>query len=251
MSIFNNKVAYSKAPITEAIIDVRAVLPDDVDVATLRRGHDSEITAYPQATPLYLAHVHVEMPKAQAPTMQSTHGAHGWKSISADKLYVWQSRLDGFTLSRLAPYDQWKSFRAEAERLWDRYRIHARPAQVTRIAVRYVNRFDLPSQMGDLKEYLTTQPEVTTTMPHYALAGFFMQLQIPQPDLSAMLLLNEALVPPSGPETISVLLDIDLFIEKTLPTDSAQIWESIERLRHRKNEVFEGCITDATRERIR
>jgi hypothetical protein len=68
----------------------------------------------------------------------------GWRFVSPDKLHVFQARLNGFTFSRLPPYVDWESFRTEARRLWDLYRAVANPIAPTRIAVRYINRLDLP-----------------------------------------------------------------------------------------------------------
>src|SRR5207249_4682207 len=98
------------------------------------------------------------------------------------------------------PYDSWEAFRAEARRLWKTYRDVARPAKIDRMAVRYVNRLDLPADLRDFKDYLRTVPEVSGDLPQ-ALAGFFLQLNIPQPDLGCTLLLNEAIIEPTRPRT--------------------------------------------------
>lgn len=78
-----------------------------------------------------------------------------------------------------------------------------------------------------------------------------MQLQIPQEDLEGMLLLNEAIIPPPGDNIVSVLLDIDLFCTVNFPGNENTHWNLLEKLRIRKNEVFEACITDKTRELVK
>ena len=55
----------------------------------------------------------------------------------------------------------------------------------------------------------------------------------------------------SAPRTASVALDIDLFRAEDLPDDDGQRRRLFEELRCRKNEVFEACITEKTRELIR
>jgi uncharacterized protein (TIGR04255 family) len=67
-----------------------------------------------------------------------------------------------------------------------------KPKLINRLALRYVNRLDLPLPVGDLKYYLRTVPEVSPDLPQ-GLSGYFMQLQIPQEDISAILILNQAL----------------------------------------------------------
>lgn len=81
--------------------------------------------------------------------------------------------------------------------------------------------------------------------------GFFMRVAIPQDDLKGVLLINQTIVPPPKPEVTSVVLDIDLFRETDVSTDEQSVWEFFEKLRERKNEVFEACITDNARRLIR
>ncbi|MCO6459644.1 MAG: TIGR04255 family protein [Pirellulaceae bacterium] len=71
-----------------------------------------------------------------------------------------QSRVNGFTFSRLAPYESWEPFRHEARRQWEVYRNRLNPQGVARIAVRCINRIDLPGDSVDLKEYFRTSPEI-------------------------------------------------------------------------------------------
>ncbi len=62
-----------------------------------------------------------------------------------------------------------------------------------------------------------------------------------------MLVINEAIAPPSNPEIVTVILDLDLFRHQIWESDDEDIWQFLERLRDRKNEVFEASITDKTR----
>ena len=166
----------------------------------------------------------------------------------------WQVRPGGFTFSRLAPYQSWEPFRDEARRLWEITRTVVKPGTYTRVALRYVNRLELPLPFSDFKEYLLTVPEVAPTLPQ-ALSTFFMQLQIPQVDIQAMLILNQQLLPQvlqgTQPVVAPVLLDIDLFKEIDLPQNEEGMWNLLETLHFKKNATFEGCITDKTRALIR
>jgi len=135
--------------------------------------------------------------------------------IGRDERQIAQFRLDGFTFSRLAPYPEWESVREEALRLWRAYRVLAPDARVTRVAVRYVNRLKLPLPVGDLGDYLTLRPELPSEVG--GISGFFVHLEIPQPDISAMLIINEAIAEPPTEQRLAVLLDFDLFRDTALP----------------------------------
>jgi len=112
-----------------------------------------------------------------------------------------------------------------------------------------VNQLDLPADLRDFKDYIRSYPEVSSDLPQ-SLAGFFSQIQIPLEQVSAMLILTQAMVPPPSPDRVSVVLDIDVIRQNVKFLSDAEIWEALEVLREQKNLVFESCITNRTRELI-
>src|SRR3990172_12756662 len=226
------KKHYPKAPITEAIIDLRVELPEGTGISELEIVHEGLEAAYPTKKNRILAEVQAQIgDQGAAAAARSKHV--GFLFSSRDEKQIFQARLDGFTMSRLAPYESWEPFLDEARRLWDKYRSIAKPTKVTRLATRYINRLDLPLPVNDLKDYLRTVPEVSSELPQN-LAGYFMQLRIPQEDIKALLLLNQAIIDPSKPGVASVVLDIDVFRVDELPRDEQAVWDFFEVLRIRK-----------------
>jgi uncharacterized protein (TIGR04255 family) len=75
------------------------------------------------------------------------------------------------------------------------------------------------------------------------------QMIFPQADLQAVAVVHQVILPPPTPENTSILLDIDLFREGHESVETAEIWKLLDQLRDRKNELFEACLTDKTRER--
>lgn len=105
----------------------------------------------------------------------------------------------------------------------------------------------MPLPITELREYLRTLPEISSDLSQ-VLNGYVMQLLILQKDFGGMLSLIEATVPPPRPEVFSVNLDIDLFKESTTEFDSDEkVWRLLDILRHKKNEIFERCITEKAR----
>ncbi len=243
-----DQVPYTKAPITEALIDIQVTLPEDVTVSDLARVDIGEEIGYPQRRNRFAVLGEIAIGDQIETAARQMHV--GYDFVSMDERQIVQVRQNGYTFSRLAPYDRWQTFREEARRLWDVYRSVAKPVSITRVAVRYINRLDLPLPMDDFKDYLRTVPEVAPDLPQ-ELGGYLMQLAIPQVDLDSLLLLNETLLPAPNPDTVSILLDIDLFRQLEESVEDDELWSLLEQFRHRKNQVFEACITERTRELIR
>jgi len=163
-----------------------------------------------------------------------------------------QDRLDGFSFSRLEPYEDFDKLKSEARRLWNIYREVARPTKVTRLAVRYINQLNLPGNKVEPEDYLNAYPYVSERLPDElrSIGPFLMNLQLLQDDLKGVLVFNQALAAPKKPDTVSIVLDFDLSVSDPPVTNEQELWEFFERLRQRKNEYFEAFITDKTRELI-
>jgi uncharacterized protein (TIGR04255 family) len=238
---------YAHAPITEALIDIRATVPTDVTVEDLTRAHREIEADYPKmASRLDFHGMFSAGARVGATAQQDIIGS---VFFSKDEKQIAQLRRDGFTFSRLAPYDDWENLRDEARRLWSIYRSIAKPTEISRVALRYINQINIPLPMRDFRDYLRTYPEVSTDLPQ-ELAGFFMQTQIPQKDIGAILILTQTMVPPPDDKTSSVVLDVDVFIQDMALLTDEDIWGRLELLRNRKNEAFEACITNQTRRMI-
>lgn len=245
---------YPNAPITEAIIEFQVAfdqVPTDETWNSIRAHvHDS----YPTAEPVMLGAFQVHSTPQLTFNMSQTNT--GFRYRSDDGTRAFQALTTGFTATRLRPYDNWERFKTEAQDLWAVYKQVARPHAVTRIALRYINRIELPGPTVDLQKYLRTSPEVADGFPN-ALTGFFMQLSMFQQDLSALLIVNETLLPAAAPSNdasgasvpnaLPVILDIGLSREKQWDVDDDNVWDALDQLRDRKNQVFEASITDDAR----
>ncbi len=237
---------YSRAPIIQALIDIQVKSDAWVDLATLSAPLAEIRTDYPTCTPVFTGNATIQLvPSGTSKFDVSQIGySHNGRS---DHKYVFQARQEGLTVSRLAPYETWEKLRDEFLRIWRWYAGVVKPKEIMRLAVRYTNRFDFPLPFRDFKEYLSTTPEIGTGLPA-ELGGFVMQLQIPQPDLPGMIIVNEALVPPAREGVGSVLVDIDVFQTEKIPYNFS---ERLELLHDLENKFFEGSITDKARELIR
>ena len=238
-------IQYERAPITEALIDIRIEIPDGVTLAALEGLHDHVQKIYPGKAKH--GSVRGQFSVGEEVAASATQKDMGFVFRSADGTQIFQARLDGFTFSRLRPYGNWMGLRDEARRLWEIYRGAVPSPKIKRVAVRYINQVDIPSTSVDYKDYFRTTPEVSPDLPQ-GLSGFFMELHLPQIDFGGMLVLRQASVPPPTPNLTSVILDLDVFRESTEAISEDEVWELLEKLRKRKNDFFEGSITDRARE---
>jgi uncharacterized protein (TIGR04255 family) len=236
---------YANAPITEAIIDLRVELPAGTRLPELEYVHKRIKDDYPTKIERKLATGSIEVGLRVSATAQAEQ--IGFAFTSADKKQTALSLLSGFTFGRQKPYESWDPFRDEARRVWGFYRAIAKPTKVTRLAIRNINRIDIPKAYVELKDYFRTSPEISPDLPQQ-MDSFFMQAQLSFPDLDSIAIINQTAIPPSVSQTVSIILDIDLQRGQNVPQDEDAIWACFEELRTKKDEIFEACITDASRE---
>jgi len=185
-------------------------------------------------------------PAQGPPSFAHTHRVSGIRLTGNERVLLIQPR--GMTFNHLPPYSSWEVFQPEARQLWERYVKFVKPEAVTRVALRYINRIEIPEVTFETNDYFHLYPQIPDMIPQ-DMSAFFMQIQMPQvdlgPDVTAAI--NFAPVQPSREHSTSILLDIDVFALRNLSTSSDEVFNLLDVIRARKNKLFEACITDRTR----
>jgi len=239
----------ANAPITEALIDIQAVLPENIRIDELEAIQGRISAGYPNKESRHRFSVELQGKGAAKPDVVTADPViDGFLARSPDGLQVVQYRLDGFTFSRLAPYIDWNSLRDEAKRTWQIYKTEARVERVKRIAVRYINSIEV-SAGERIEDYLKR--------PSLGIPGFegpphsFLTREISVDSSTGVsAVVTVAMQPPADPAKKVVFLDIDVFKEfSTSPSDD-EVWGFLERLREVKNAVFFGLATSKALEKF-
>jgi len=235
-----------KAPITEALIDFRTKVKDGFDVNLFQSLHESIKDKYPEKRQQKKADVKVEL-KSQGPSViRSSDAVNGYFFTSADKRQIFQVKLDGFTFNRLKPYENWELFREEAHRLWQLYKEIASP-DIIRVAVRYINRFNVPLPIKDFNEYLTAAPTVPPELPQ-GVMSFLSRVVIADPEIDATVTITQVLEQMAEPTSVPIILDIDAYRLNRDRISEVEAWALLEKLHDFKNKVFFSSITNKAME---
>jgi uncharacterized protein (TIGR04255 family) len=234
-----------KAPINEALIDFRVSLPKTVSIADLEKLHEPIKDRFP--TKKARRQWQVELKQEENTHSTRDLGVDGFLFTSADKDAVVQFRMDGFTYSKLRPYDTWDAMLKSAQPLWEKYRDFTKPVEVTRIATRFINAIEIPETQFDLDDYFTAAPRMPKNVPD-RLGDFFSRVAVIFQEEQATGIVHFVLGKSSQPNTTQVILDIDVFQEKSFNSDDPEIISTLNKLREIKNRIFFGSITDKAKE---
>lgn len=241
------RTIFRNAPITEALLDIQVTLPKDIDLSKLESFQDAIKNRYPmkRERTSWQSKIKFDPEKGPEP-LPSSGGVDGFLFHSADGKQIVQARLDGFTFNKLKPYDKWEALRDEAQKLWAHYIEIANPEQVTRVALRYINRIEIPLPLKDLKDYILTVPEIAAGFPQ-GLRNFFMRLEIPILSIDSLAIVTLTMEPPAETKTLPLIFDIDVIYNSTaLDPSSSHVWSKLEDLHNLKNDIFFKSITEKT-----
>lgn len=238
---------YKSAPITEAVIELRLQPSTPVDKAALRELAESLKADFPKQAPMQFLSMGIARQPDQTFQQSVSQSIIGVRLAKADDSRVLQIRQEGYAYSHMAPYTDWDTFRTEALPLWKRYRELYPEARLSRCALRYINRIDIPEAQIEIYDYFSLYPKIPEALPQQDVIGMTLNLQMPQKDLECVANVQQAISEPVKPGQISFILDIDIFRLQIESWNDEEAWGFLEKLRERKNEIFEACITDRTR----
>ena len=227
------------APVVEGLIDIRIERSGTVDFEHLRAFSDSLAREFPAREEIKQFSGQFTFSSEGVPTVEGgTTGPIGFLVRSADRGWAAQFRVDGCTVSRLAPYTSWNDLVGQTKRLWGLYRNAIGPAKVTRLAVRFINSIAFPA--GDqFDQTFRTTFQVAPELPQ-AVAGFFLRFVVPFPSSETMAIVTQSLHENSNECTF----DIDAFTLVPDGTKEEELWTRIEVLRATKNQLFFRSLTD-------
>jgi uncharacterized protein (TIGR04255 family) len=238
-----------RAPIVEAVIHWQARAGRPLDPESLRKLLEERLPEYPNRQAQH--EVQLTANKSQADT-ELTHHARwqGFRLQSDDPPHVVQFTSDGLIFSRLAPYDRWQSFEAEAFRVWDVFVDAAEPAAVQRLGVRFINRIEIAA--GDRPDkflHIAKRPLKGMDLPTrsflyrdvFTLAGTPYQVRLLRTIQSA-----EA----SG-RTDALILDVDVHAIEPGSMEREKIAQHLAKMRWLKNKVFFSSITKRAKDLFR
>jgi uncharacterized protein (TIGR04255 family) len=239
---------YRNAPIVEAVLDIEVRAASPMPTQSAFKDFANSISAkFPQFAELNQFQLNVVGSQSGSTVGQSMQ-ASGIRLVRPANDRVVMAQPRGLSFSHLPKYTTWSEFRSEARALWDRYVDTVKPLGVTRMALRYINRIDIPQAKFELDDYFAFYPNVPKSLPD-DISGFFTQVQIPQLDMPAtsIAFINFSSAGQPKENTCTVVIDIDVVTMREMAISSDEVFNHFDEIRARKNEIFESCITDKTR----
>ncbi len=227
----------SKAPIVEAVLDIRVVPSVKWDETSLQNELKQRLPDFPNHETM--RETRVLLLGQPAPVVN--FDCVGFKLHSIDNLHIVQFNKGSFVFSRLKPYGDWEQFSREALRSWAIYCELLKPSEVRRVGLRFINRIAIKQSKIELSDYYKYPPEPLKEL-NWPLSGYLHHdvMQVPETSYSV----NVIKTVQNIPREIGLLLDIDVFMQDHFAYNELRIIECIEEMRWVKNKIFFGSLTE-------
>ncbi len=240
----------SKAPITEAIVDIRVKAHPEFDAQVFEQLKNRLAKRFPEVAKQQGIEASFTIDQERG-AIQSTRdlGLRGYIYKSDDGLEIAQFRVDGFTYNRLHPYTSWEQIFPQAMDLWKLYATTAKPTHVTRLALRYLNQIAVPKTIDAFEQVLTTPLPLPPKIP-LPMSRFFTRVTVHDQEKELAAHVSQAFEPNERGEPGTLLLDIDVFHQRDYDVGNASTSNAISKIfssiHEMKNNIFFQSLTEET-----
>ena len=237
---------YNNAPIQEAVFDIRVKKVSNIDIEYYKSLRETALSEYPKTKSKIQVSGKYRFEKSDFITEHGTPKEMGVIFTNEKGNKKVQFRKDGFTFNQLKPYTNWDKFSKEAFKYWNIYKNELQPDSIDRIALRYINKIDLPlTDDLNFDDYFLNIPQLPSTFDQ----GYLSLYQRIKAQCSIGDFIANVTSKFDKPEDnyLPFILDIDVFGLRDFSIDE-NLNEEFLKIRENKNEIFESFITNKTRD---
>jgi uncharacterized protein (TIGR04255 family) len=240
----------TRPPITEALVDLRATIPGDLESFSALAKQLKHRFPHLQENRQFEGKL--EFKDGDVRSHVSPPAFAGIFAANEEKTIYVQFRPDGFTLNNVVKtagsYIGGDRLIGEALDLWNWLVEQTEITGVSRVGLYYLNQLnELPLKPGEKTNlYFQNPPSLPHGSPQ-TIKGFLTQVTAYDHDREANAIVIQQVKPsPQKDEFRRVRIAVDVFRTGTFPVEAAPLGEVLGSLRQLKNEIFFSLLTDKT-----
>ena len=239
----------TRPPIVEAVIGFGIRLHEPMEGPAFAKVSAEFKAKFPAAMLMRQRAVQMRFEPGEPDQTTASESLRGVRFDNDAKDRVAIFAVDGFSFSHVNTYSDWATFKSDALAAWNEYCHLAKPQEIVRVGLRYINRFDFDSPL-ELNEYFTAAPSLPPDLPQTILGPSHSQALFPLPDGLGVGSLTHAINSSMGND-INIILDIDIYQENTNydPAKPAA-WDLLDKFREQKNRVFFAAVNEKALEKF-
>jgi uncharacterized protein (TIGR04255 family) len=230
-------------PIVEAMIHWSALPGQAYDLVSILDSLKQRFGRFVKVIPLQSLILQFNTMPTGDTTAARGQSQLGFRLLTEDGREAIQVFRDGFSYSLLKNYQDWTEFHDSALQAWDIYAEMFQPAEIQRIAVRFINHFPTAT-LGTLSGILRDPPTCPANLP---LGEFVYQstFDVPGYNYGSRIIKMMQKPTPAIASCSGLFLDIEVFTTKPTLPGAEEHHVVLRHLRQLKNKVFFALVQDA------
>lgn len=235
----------SQAPIVEALVNFQANAARLWNPETIRPALAACWPEHAEIQELRPVQVEVtQTPEGQLPPKVTSEMQGFIFRSTTQPSVVHQARRDGYTFSRLAPYEDWHSLETGALAGWTAYKAVLEPEELHAVAVRFINRVEFPLEGFKLARYFTTPP-ISPPGLGWKFHGFMHQSHYAVEDSPCTV---RVIIAPAfdgaAPQAMPFIIDIEVTLKESLSALGGTFEAILAEMHDLKNRAFFHLLTE-------
>lgn len=238
----------AEAPIIEAVFDIKAELPPDLDLATLvAEARKAFAEDYPKVSKFLSHSFQVNTGEEKEGEIEREKTVRGVRLRHVSENQLLHIHQEGFSFNRLAPYASFEDYIPEVRRCWELFVGFAKPVVARRVTLRNINRVRLTrNAIGDipLPDYIRKPPELPP-MSGIGMTDFMQQIRVFEMHTELRGTITMASEPQLEEQPwTTMIFDIEVYDAGPCEPKDEMIWEIFNDLRSLKNRIFNASLTE-------
>jgi uncharacterized protein (TIGR04255 family) len=228
-----------KPPLIEAVCEVRLDPSTAWDLTIAGRLFEKLQPEYPERRQTLGVELKLNVP--QPPDYRQIENL---QFLSKDGKNVVQVREYSVSVSRLAPYEAWESYKPTVVHVFEKFREISSGGVIARVGLKYVNRIVVPKPEIRLEDFLNFYPFVGHNLPE-SFGPFLVGVVFPYQNPSGSLRTEATSADPEVPGQYNILLSLDHFATAGEGIKFEGLAEWLEVAHGRIEGVFRAALTDS------
>lgn len=237
---------FDNAPIIMSMIQFRYENIEDLDFDRLLQHSKKISKKFPTSKPQI--HRHIDINELETSIKVSDAEKTGVLLTSNDEGVSLTINNGKFTFQSKKKYTGWEDSINEVMSLWEFFGEVLNLTKVSGLSVRTINRFHLPTDVKQIKDYFTTYIQSDTGT--HKLSKFQFKYTSVDKENSMFWHIAQALEKPIS-DKLPYIFDIDVLITKEIENVNSKLLDNFNQIRKKKNFLFNDGITDKTKQLIR
>jgi len=241
--------SYKKPPVVEMLFNIRTALTQPVEptnfLAPVQKAFPDTFTEYKEFRTF---ESQVVMKGDGSADHDTRTQMTGYRFMAPDKGFMAHYLLSGLTLNFLPPYTGYLPSLELFKQHWAVYKHLIGGAPVTALALRYIDRIDIPRD-GDafpLSDYFTIAPPTMGLKAHNCYVQY--HLNDDAQDIKARVIWSSL---EDKPDHWSFALDTEATLDEVNIADESDIWTEFDRLHVWCTHVFNESLTEKCKQLFR